>query len=812
MPLDPGTRLGPYELQALVGAGGMGEVYRARDTRLGRTVAIKVLAGLHGDRDQLRERLNREARAVSRLNHPNICTLHDVGRSGDIDFLVMEFVEGETLAARLSRGPVPLGEALRIGIATADALARAHTGGIVHRDLKPANIMLTGAGVKLLDFGIATASPAAGSPDASTVTQLKTLTVPGAMVGTTQYMAPEQLEGQRADPRTDIFAFGAVLYEMITGRPPFTASSGAGLVAAILDTTPPLPSALSGAPRAADRLIMTCLAKAREDRWQSTVDLRRELQWLAEQEPAPNQPPDAPAGVRHGPRPALFVAGGIITGLALGVGAMWWRAASIAPPKTAAVRFAVVLAPGDALAEVNDRRAGSSLALSPDGSTLAYAVEHNGSSRLMLRSLDRIDPVVLAGTEQAKTPFFSPDGGWIGFVAAEKLKKIATHGGAPLVLASLPPVTRGASWAPGGTIYLSRSFASAIEKVADAGGALEPVTTLGTGEANHLLPCVLPGGHAIIFTVWNGGSFAEASLWVWSQSTGRRRKLLDSASGAQYAAGHLVFARGDALLAVPFDPAKLEVTGSPVPVAADVQINPTNGTAEFALAPTGTLVYATRAVASGAGLVWVDRHGAEDPIAGVHGEFDAARLSPDGRRVALERLNDIWICDLATGALQRRTFAGINQFPVWTPDGTHVTFSRPAQLTSPTLFWTPADASSGAERLTTDGEVSFPSDWSPDGTVLAFSHTSGAVDDNWDIQAWHAGDRSISTIEQTPFNDVQPAFSPDGGWLAYTSDSSERQQVYVRDRGPASRCRRTAAPSPAGVRLATSSSTSGAGA
>ena len=784
MPLEPGTRLGPYELQTLVGAGGMGEVYKARDTRLDRTVAVKVLAGPRADREELRERLNREARAVSRLNHPNICTLHDIGRTGEIDFLVMEFVEGETVSSRLMRGRLPLAEALRTAIETADALARAHTVGIVHRDLKPANIMLTRAGVKLLDFGIATVSAVAESADANTVIRPDTLTKEGATVGTIQYMAPEQLEGKRVDSRTDIFAFGAVMYEMITGRPAFTGASSAALIAAILNATPAPPSSLEAStPRVVDRLVMTCLAKAREDRWQSSLDLLRELRWLGEQGANLTAPTDATAPVAHrGARQIALVAAGLVTGLLLGAGLMQWRAAPASLPAAAVVRFPITLASDDALAGVDAQRAGSALALSPDGSKLAYAVEHLGRSRLMLRSFDQLEPSVLPGTEDASAPFFSPDGEWISFIAGEKLKKIATSGGKPLVLTSVPPVTRGASWAPDGTIYLSPSFSDALFKVSDAGGKLEPATTLDRGEANHLLPHVLPGGRAVLFTVWNGGSFADASLWAWSPSTGRRHKLLDSASSAQYAStGHLIFARGNALLAVPFDPLKLQVTGSPVPVADDVEINATNGTAHFALSADGALVYAIRGAGSGTDLVWVDRHGTEARIPGVHGDFEAARLSPDGRRVALQSLNDIWICDLATSALQRLTFAGVNQFPVWTPDGTRVAFSLPAEGTPPTLFSAPTDGSGQADRLTTDEDVSFPSDWSPDGSVLAFSRTSRlSGGDGWDILAWRPNGRTTSAIERTPFNEAQPAFSPDGKWLAYTADPSGRPEVYVR--------------------------------
>ncbi len=810
MSLGPGTRLGPYELQALVGAGGMGEVYRARDTRLDRTVAIKVLTGQAADAahaaspgspraaspgDRLRERFDREARAVSRLNHPNICALFDVGEgsapaldSGQavsiVSYLVMEFVEGETLAARLARGPLPLTQALRAAVEIADALARAHAAGVIHRDLKPANIMLTKTGVKLLDFGIAKMLGGDGPARADAETRSDALTTEGTILGTLQYMAPEQLEGKPLDARTDLFAFGGVMYEMITGRPAFDAGSSAGVIAAILNSTPPPPSSRQPlSPPALDRLIMTCLAKAPEDRWQSGVDLLRELRWLADR--GANGTPSAPADgrtPRSRARLAALVAAGVVIGGLAGGGLMSWRAAQGGPPPAPILRFPITLAAGEALALVDGQSAGPSLDLSPDGSKLAYVVVRNGQTRLMLRSFDHLDPIALPGTEGASAPFFSPDGEWIGFFAGEQLKKIAIAGGSPMILGVMPPVTRGASWSPDGTIFLSPAFSDPIFKVLDSGGPLLPVTTLEPGEANHLLPHVLPGGRAAIFTVWNGGTFADASIWVWSAASGTRHKLLDSASGGRYtSSGHLVFARNGALLAATFDLATLTITGTPVQVVDDVEINATNGTAQFALSASGTLVYAARAAAAGgSGLVWVDRKGGEQPASDLHGDFEALRLSPDGRRVALQYLNDIWINELGTTSLQRLTFAGVNQFPVWTPDGARIAFSRPKTGTPPALFWAPTDGGGQAEPVVTDRDVNFPNDWSPNEDELAYSRLSSAVGGDWDILTWQRRTGQTSVVEHSAFNEIQPAFSPDGKWLAYVSDASGRRGVWVR--------------------------------
>jgi serine/threonine-protein kinase len=800
MSLTPGTRLGPYELQALVGAGGMGEVYRARDTRLDRTVAIKVLAVHSADRGlstnaaspdvssrsaRLRERFDREARAVSRLNHPHICTLYDVGRSGDLDFLVMEYVDGETLAARLTRGPLPLAQALTAAVETADALARAHAAGIVHRDLKPANIMLTKSGVKLLDFGIAKLVAPDDLPAADAVTRSDALTTEGTILGTLEYMAPEQLEGKPLDARTDIFAFGAVMYEMITGRAAFRADNSAGVIASILSATPPtLATVELHTPPGLDRLITICLAKVPEDRWQSSLDLLRELRWIADRD-ADTTTAATLTGRRAGAqmRRMGLVAAIFVVGALAGSVLMPSRRASVTAPPAATVRFDIAATSGvPALSD--NQMAGPALDVSPDGSKVVYVTRRDGHTQLMLRSFDRLDATPLPGTEDAATPFFSPDGEWIGFVAAEKLKKIATAGGTPLGLCVVPPVTRGLSWAPDGTIYLSPSFSDAIFKVTDAGGSLEPVTKLEPGEANHLLPHVLPGGKGLIFTVWNGGSFADASLWVWSAATGARHKLLDSASGGRYASGHLVFARArdNSLLAVPFDLATLRLAGTPVPVAADnVDINATTGTAQYALSASGTLVYAARASAArGADLVWVDRHGNEQRVPDLHGHFESLRLSFDGRRVVIGSVNDLWLHELGSSGLQRLTFDDVNQWGVWTPDGARIAFSRPVRGGTPAVFWMSTDVGGKAEPIfPNEGAVDFPGDWSPDGMELAFTRTK-PFSVSWDILTWRRDTRQIALVEHSTFNESQPAFSPDGRWLAYVSDESGRYEVYVR--------------------------------
>jgi serine/threonine-protein kinase len=783
--LDPHRRLGPYEILAPIGRGGMGEVYRARDTRLDRTVAIKILPSTDPER---RARFEREARAIAALQHPHICTLHDVGSADGTDFLVMEYLEGDTLAERIARGPLPLDQALRIAFETTDALARAHAAGIVHRDLKPANIMLTKAGVKLLDFGIAKVSPLAAGGNTMTRATPPGLTEDGAILGTVQYMAPEQLEGKPADARSDVFALGALLYEMIAGRPPFAGQSQATLIVAIMGSTPaPLTAGHPMTPAAVDRLVMTCLAKLPDDRWQSTQDLLRELRWLAD--PASTTTAGGTVVTRGAPparrgRAATLAAAGLVLGALIGGGAVvWMQSPARGPASPPLARFAITLPAGETLASADNQNAGAALDISPDGSKVAYITARAGHQQLALRTVDRLEPAILPGTDEAGGPFFSPDGEWIGFFAGSQLKKISVAGGAAINIASVPPVARGATWAPDGAIYLTPTYADAIYKVPASGGLATALTSLGNGESNHLLPHVLPGGNAFVFTVWTGGSFDEASVWLWTFATGQRRKLIDAASNARYAStGHLVFARGGALLAVPFDLARLEVTGGPLPVADNVLINPANGTAEFAVSSAGTLVYAgTPASPVGTILAWVDRTGHEERIADIPAFLERPRLSPDGRRIAVERLNDIWVYDLTTGAFRRVTFQGVNQYPVWSRDAKQLTFNRAAAGKLPALFTAASDGSGQADAIVVDEGVQFPSDWTPNGRTLVFDRVLLQTQaGNWDILSWTRGEKAATPIVNGPFNEFGAVFSPDGRWLAYVSEESGRREVYVR--------------------------------
>jgi serine/threonine-protein kinase len=781
MPLNPGTRLGPYEILGLVGSGGMGEVYRGRDTRLDRVVAIKV-SSLRLGGAALRERFERESRAISSLNHPHICALYDVGSEGDFDFLVMEYVEGETLAARLTRGALPLDAAIATALEIADALVCAHAAGIVHRDLKPANIMLTRGGVKLLDFGIAKLTTAPAEADLSTRTGSGVLTGEGMVLGTLRHMAPEQLEGRQVDPRTDIFAFGTVVYEMVSGRCPFDGPTGAATIAAILSTSPPLLATVEPrTPPALSRLVEACLVKDPGERWQSSHDLRRELRWLSGPREADVRPGRQATSSRS--RWLAIAAGAFVAGSLLGAASTWSR--STAPPASLVARLAILPEPGEALisATRNNQGGGAGLDVSPDGSKLVYVIaSESGVQRLVFRSIARFEATPIPNTENASTPFFSPDGEWIGFIADGRLKKIPVNGGAALTICNVPPVTRGASWSPDGTIYISPTFSDGLFKVSSGGGKMEEVTSLTTGESNHLLPHVLPGGRAVVFTVWNGGSFDDASVWLWSADTGQRRKLIDAASGGRYSAtGHLIFARGGALLAVTFDLTRLEVSGTPIPVVDSVLMNPANGTAEFAVSGTGTLVYGmVPPQPAKSTMVWVDRLGKEEQIAEIPADLMRPRLSPDGLQVAIENLNDIWVYEFGTGGLRRVTFRGVNQYPVWARDGKRIVFSRAPAGKGPALFSAESDGSREAHQITSGDFVDFPNDFSPDG-ALAFTRIRGVNNDgNWQILAHTDAGGEPNAVVSGTFSQVTPTFSPDGKWLAYSSTQTGRPEIYVQ--------------------------------
>jgi serine/threonine-protein kinase len=771
----------------------MGEVYKARDTRLDRIVAIKVLPTHLADRSELRERFEREARTIAGLNHPHICTLHDIGQQDGTDFLVMEYLEGETLAQRLAKGPLPLEQVLQYAIEISDALDKAHRKGVTHRDLKPGNIMLTKSGTKLLDFGLAKLKQAAvpGNVSLSDLSTAKDpLTAQGSIIGTIQYMAPEQVEGKDVDARTDIFAFGAVVYEMATGKRAFEGKTQASLIAKILEIDPPPMSSLQPmTPSALERVVKRCLAKESDSRWQSANDLTSELKWITESgsHPVGSVPTLSVKGIQSLGRRELFLGvSTLLLGGAVASLATWdLKPAPLQPVS----RLTITLPPGQQLAGLDN---GPAVSLSPDGTRLAYVGRQAGIQQLYLRAMDSVEAKPIPSTEGATAPFFSPDGQWIGFFAGGKLKKISVSGGAALVLGDAA-YSGGASWGSQGMIAFAPSAnVSALQQVPDAGGAPRPLTRIEKEDTSHRWPELLPGGKAVLFAAGRTAvTFTNAQIAVQSIDSGQRLNLIEGAVQPRYApSGHLVYAQGGSLMATPFDPQRLEVTGTAVPVVEGVLQSPATGAAQYSISATGSLVYVSGGVqATQLSLVWVNRQGAEEPLAAPERAYFAPRLSPDGRRVAVgitESEFQTWIYDLSRETLTRFTFDGnYNPVAVWTPDGKRIAFESNKEGT-PNLYSQLADGSGGTERLNTSEYIQVPMSWSPDGKLLAFIEVNPTT--GVDIWVLRMGDPSPSSGQarkaqpflRTPFSEGAPRFSPDGRWLAYISNESGRYEIYVQ--------------------------------
>jgi len=788
MALAAGTRLGPYEITGAIGAGGMGEVYRARDSRLSRTVAIKVLPPHTAAQPEVRQRFEREARAVSALNHPHICTLYDIGQQDGLDYLVMEYLEGESLAERLKKGPLPIDQALRIATQVASALDQAHRKGITHRDLKPGNVMLTKDGAKVLDFGLAKmrepgSSAAFAGPGGSLVHTMTTpLTGEGSIVGTLQYMAPEQLEGRDADARSDIFAFGAVLYEMVTGRRAFEGASQASVIAAILEREPaPIRELQPLAPALLDRLVRACLAKDPDQRRQTAHDVLLDLQWMAESraEPASKVQEAKPDRLRW---TALVVAACVMVGAAV------WLAVRPRAVPARTMRFGISLPAGDWFG-------GSwfwpqSVAISPDGTHIAYvATTHDGATQLYLREAAADRGHVLPGTEGASTPFFSADGRWLGAYLNGKLVKIPIGGGPPVTIASLPgndPELCGATWLADGTIYIDVPPPLGLQKVTATDGSFRAVTKLDAAknETEHRFPEMLPDGKTLLFTVRHADepNFDEADIEALSLKTGERRQIVKSATDAHYLpSGHLVFLRGGVLLAAPFDPDKLQLQGAPVPVVESVIENPRIGAGQYAIAHDGTLVYIPGGVTFGAHeLVYVDRSGATKVLTAKKRPYEDFTLSPDGKLIATTiegPVTDTWIHDIARDTDTRFTFGVEHRDPAWSADGKRVAYSGYKDGKN-VILWKAVDGTGAEEQLMASADPMWPWFWSRDGRFLVVSTTSPVTsDDIWILPM--GGDRQPHPLLNAKFSEEWAQISPDGQWIAYDSDDTGREEVYV---------------------------------
>ncbi len=729
MSVAPGTRLGPYEIVGAIGAGGMGEVYRARDTRLDRTVAIKVLPPALASDPQLRERFDREARTISQLTHPHICALYDVGHEHNIHFLVLEYLEGETLAARLDRGPLKLADALTIATQIADALDKAHRAGVVHRDLKPQNVMLTKSGVKLLDFGLAKfvgpakaghydsrgvdAASRGVNPQADLTAPPTTpvgLTTLGTILGTFNYMAPEQIEGEEADARSDIFAFGVVLYEMLTGRKPFTGKTPASVMGAILKEDPSPVTALDPSlPPAVDRIIRRSLAKDPEDRWQSARDLGWELASVGRASPE-TQGATPLAMPRRAPAWLPWTIAGLMTIVAAGI--VGWLAARPSPAPPALTHLVLPIAPGESL---NVGAQAPIVAISQDGGRVAFTVYGRASTRLFVRGLDQESATPL-GSDLVSGPVFSPDGEWLAYIANDKLTKVAVSGGASLTLADADPGgSRGIDWAADDWIVYSTVNSNGIMRVRASGGERERLTTVdpSKGEFGHAWPTVIPGGRAILFCVRQGSAGAlwdDANIELLELEGRKHRILARGGVNARYApSGHLVYRRGSSLLAVPFDLERLATVGSPVAVQENVAFNPLTGAGQWALADNGTLIYLQGNSVQGgsvvpqSNLVWIDGRGASSPAAALAQTFADPRLSPDGRLVAVEITaegDEVWVIDLVRGSSTRMTFDGAeDETPEWSPDGRWIAWSA-TRGTARVILRRRVDGSGVEEKLT----------------------------------------------------------------------------------------------------------------
>jgi serine/threonine protein kinase/Tol biopolymer transport system component len=793
MTLTSGAKLGPYEIQSELGAGGMGEVYRARDTRLDRQVAIKILAAHLSSSPELKQRLEREARAISSLNHPHICHLYDIGSQGGTDYLVMEFLEGETVAERLRRGPLPLGEVLKVGAEVADALAVAHRAGIVHRDLKPANIMLTKSGAKLMDFGLAKpfgmSPPASGAAPAFTAVATMTglspqspLTTAGSIVGTIQYMSPEQIEGKEADARSDIFALGAVLYEMATGKRAFEGKSQISVASSILEKDPePISAAKPMTPSAFEHVVKTCLQKNPEERFQTAHDVRLQLKWIAEDRSSPSTPA-LPTASRH-PRERFAWAVAVLIAMIAGAIAGVFISRLSQPAR--AIR--TVIAPPDGTSfRLTGDLAGSPV-LSPDGAYVAFsAAAADGKVVLWVRPMDKLEGRALPGTDNLIFPFWSPDSRSLGFFADGKLKTIDLNGGSPQVICDAPQA-RGGSWGADNVILLTTDVQAPLARVSANGGTPVTVTKLDPARhTSHRWPFFLPDGKHFLYVAINHDSAQSENDAVYFASLdgAENRLLFRSLSNAVYAGGFVLFARGSQLMAQRFDPSSGKLNGDPRVLANGVANDLSTWHMDASASDAGLLVMGSGGTPDWQ-LIWVDRAGKRvGVVADKLSNLQFARLSPQGDRVALQidtGANDIWVLDFARGIRTRLTFGPVSNYaPVWSPDGKWIAYSS-GRNGRHRLYRKLSDGSGAEELLLDDDQAMIPGSWSGDGKHLLYTRgpLSATGEGIWALPL--DGDRKPFLVVPHGTNSfaTDGALSPDGRWLAYSSNESGQPEVYV---------------------------------
>ena len=797
MALPAGSKLGPYEIQSALGAGGMGEVYRARDTRLDRTVAIKILPEHLSSNAELNARFEREARAVSALNHPHICHLYDIGKQDGTVFLVMEYLDGETLAQRLQKGPLPLKQALEFGIQIAQALATAHKAGILHRDLKPQNVMLTASGAKLLDFGLAKSAPVLGgsamavsgmtpSTPTMTIAELSTpakpLTRQGMVVGTYQYMAPEVLQGMEADARSDVFSLGCVLYEMVTGRRAFEGKSQLSVMTGILERDPePVSQSMPASPAALDYAVKTCLEKNPEERFQTAQDVKLQLKWIAQGGGAP-----AEARTVRQAKPWLWWAVAAMAIMAAIVSIIGY--VKVASQPSAVIRS--FIPPPTGTVFLTSVPASGPVVVSPDGTKLAFtARDDKGKILLYVRALDALAAQALTGTEDAMYPFWSADSRDLGFFTQNKLKRVSASGGPVQELCGAAN-GRGGAWNKDGIILFTPAVGTVLMRIPAAGGTPIPATKFDAAQNqnSHRWPHFLPDQRHFIYWARSPMGPAGQALYVGALDSAETKLIAKGIATATYANGDVLFLREQTLLAQPFDSSRLELTGEARLIAEHIAVNGPSGVPEFSASETGILAYHTGEATGAWDLLWFDREGKSAGVLAQQERYYFPALSPDNNQLAVslyngtEGVSDIWILDLKRGTKSRLTFGPGNQVgPVWSRDGKVVYYTSNGKGTNH-IYSKAADGSGSPQTvLETEGISESGYSMSPDGRYLVYTHRV-LGDPLGNIDLWVlplTGDHKPFPIVQTPFLDNNPQVSPTGKWMAYQNNESGRMEVYL---------------------------------
>jgi len=780
MPLEAGTHLGPYEVLEPIGKGGMGEVYRARDSKLDRDVAIKVLPDELARDEERVTRFEREAKLLASLNHANVATLYGIEESGSQQLLVMELVEGETLEERVAQGPLAVDEAIPLFVQIAEGLEAAHDKGVIHRDLKPANIKVTPEGkIKILDFGLARAfSPESEeSAESSKSPTLTKGTALGAIMGTASYMSPEQARGKVVDKRTDVWAFGCCLYETLTARKAFDGETVTDILAAVVHEEPAFGRLTSRTPTGLERLLRRCLEKKSSERFHDIADVRLDLNDVLV-EPRLESPPTSGRSRNAFAGMALVTA----AALALAVWGVTQGNATNLPRATPVARFALALPDQELEVEIS----GPSVAISRDGQQFAWVARSGDSVQLYLRAASELEAKALEGTEDARSPFFSPDGRWIGFFSSSAIWKVSVSGGAPVKITDYSGIRRGAMWGANGSVVFSAG--DSLRRVSAEGGASTVIAAPKVEEREKSLrfPEWLNGGEAVLFTAGSADmdTWDDATIGVLSLDTGDVRTLIEGGTNARYSStGHIVYVRGERLFAAPFDASTLEIIGAPAVVLEPVSTFPFNGPAQFALSPSATLLYAPGPPYTSTGrVVEVSREGAVVPLVETPRPAGSLDVAPDGERFAIELQganHSIWIFDRVRGALTP-FLSGFNNFgPLWSRDGNALAW-RNDERGIFDIFVVSADGAGERERLSpVDGPPAYPSSWSPDGRFLLYRRQ--ALDTLGDLMVLPLdGDRTPRVFLSTDAEESDGRFSPGGNWVAYESDESGRFEIYLR--------------------------------